>query len=316
MRLILTLLIACAFVQAGEPLRVSVTRMSVSAPLFYAQEHGLFKKAGLTVELREFEIGKTAVEEMLAGKLDVAFAAVTPLVYKCMDGDQFRILATVGSSTGLVALVARRDFGIQTLADVRGKRVGVVRETSGEFFFDTLRVLNRIPRDSVRVENRSLQGLDAGMRDGSLDAAAMWEPQLQMLRTSLTNRLILFYGEGLYTFSWNMVALPETIQKRRAELERFMDVLFEAADLIDASPTAATAQLVAKLGAQGRELTIGFKDNRYRPQLGQELLVQMEGEARWIISRDNRTNMPPNFLRWVDTSILKKSHGSAVTVIQ
>ena len=290
--------------------------MSVSAPLFYAQEHGLFKKAALAVELREFEIGKTAVEEMLAGKLDVAFAAVTPLVYKCMDGDQFRILATVGSSTGLVALAARRDFGIQTIADVRGKRVGVVRETSGEFFFDTLRVLNRIPRDSVRVENRSLQGLGAGMRDGSLDAAAMWEPQLQMLRTILTNRLILFYGEGLYTFSWNMVALPETIQKRRADLEKFMDVLFEAADLIDASPTAATAELVAKLGAQGRELTIGFKDNRYRPQLGQELLVQMEGEARWIISRDNRTNMPPNFLRWVDTSILKKSHGSAVTVIQ
>jgi NitT/TauT family transport system substrate-binding protein len=315
-RLILTLIFTCAIVRAGEPLRVSVTRMSVSAPLFYAQEHGLFKKAGLAVELREFELGKTSVEEMLAGKLDVAFAAVTPLVYKCMEGEQFRILGTVGASTGLVALAARKDFGIQTLADVRGKRVGVVRQTSGEFFFDTLRVLNRIPRDSVHIENRSVQGLDAGMRDGTLDAAVMWEPQLQMLRMSLTNRLILFYGEGLYTFSWNMVVLPDTIQKRRGELEKFMDALFEAADLIEANPTAAAAELIARLGAQGRELTIGFKDNRYRPQLGQELLVQMEGEARWIISRDNRTNTPPNVLRWVDTSILKKSHGSAVTVIQ
>jgi NitT/TauT family transport system substrate-binding protein len=303
-------------VRAAEPLRVSVTRMSVSAPVFYAREHGLFKKAGLAVELREFEIGKTSVEDLLQGKLDVAFAAVTPLVYKCLDGDQFKILGTVASSTGMVALAARRDSGIQTLADVRGKRVGVVPQTSGEFFFDTLRVLNRIPSDSVRVENRSLQGLVDGMRDGSLDAASIWEPQLQMLRTSLTNRLMLFYGEGLYTFSWNMVALPPTIEKRRGELEKFVEVLFEAADLIEADSAAAAAELIRKLGAPGRELAIGFKENRYRPELGQELLVQLEGEARWIINRDKRTNAPPNFLRWMDASILKKSHASAVTMIQ
>jgi NitT/TauT family transport system substrate-binding protein len=290
--------------------------MPVSAPLFVARERGLFKNAGLNVELREYELGKLAIEDLVAGKVDVGFAAVTPIVYKCMEGADFKILATTASSTGMVALAARKDHGIQSLSDMRGKHVGLVRGTSGEFFFEALRVLNRVPRDGLDVQNKTTEQLVDGLRNGSLDIVSIWEPQLQMLRTSLTNRLILFYGEGLYTFSWNMVALPKTISGRRVELEKFMDVLFETADLIEADPAKLANELVTSLGAQGRELTVNFKENRYRPQLGQELLVQMEGESRWIISRDTRTNAPPNFLRWIDSSILKKAHPTAVTVIQ
>jgi ABC-type nitrate/sulfonate/bicarbonate transport system substrate-binding protein len=314
-RIILIILLTCA-IAAGEPLRVSITRMPVSAAVVLAKEQGLFKKAGLDVQLREFELGKTALEDLINGNIDVAFAAVTPIVYKCMAGEEFKILATASSSTGMVALAARKDLGIEKITDIRGKRIGLARQTSGEYFFDTMRVLNRIPRDAVSVENRTVQAMMDGLMNGSLDMVSIWEPQLQTLRQNLTNKLVLFYGEGLYTFSWNMVVLPRTIDRRRAELEKFMDVLFAAADLIEADPARAAAELVNGLGAKGRELTITFKENRYRPQLGQELLVQMEGEARWIINRDQRTNAPPNFLRWLDTSILKKARPSAVTVIQ
>jgi ABC-type nitrate/sulfonate/bicarbonate transport system substrate-binding protein len=314
-RIVLAILFICIAAEA-EPLRVSINRMSVSASVLFAQERGLFEKAGLEVQLREFELGKIALEEMISGNLDIAFAAVTPIAYKSISGEEFKILGSVASSTGMVALAARKDLGIQKLIDIRGKRIGLARQTSGEYFFDTLRVLNRIPRDAVSVENRTVDGMVTGLMDGSLDAVSLWEPQLQMLRMNLTNKLVLFYGDGLYTFTWNMVTLPRTIDRRRVELEKFVAVLFEAADMIENDPAKAAAELVNTLGEQGRDVTIGIKDTRYRPQIGQELLVQLEGEARWIISRDQRTNVAPNFLRWLDTSILKRSRPSAVTVIQ
>jgi ABC-type nitrate/sulfonate/bicarbonate transport system substrate-binding protein len=315
-RIIIAIVLTILCIARGETLRVSVTRMPVSAPVFVAQERGLFKKAGLQVELREYELGKWALEDLLTQKLDIGFAAVTPMVYKCIAGEQFKILATVASSTGSVALVARKDLGIQRLTDMRGKRIGLVKETSGEYFFETMRVLNRVPRDAMSVENRTPQGLLDGLREGSLDMVSIWEPEIQTLRATLTNRLMVFYGDGLYTFSWNMITLPQTVEKRRADLEKFVDVLFEAANLIEADPAAISAELIARRGAQGRALAIGLRDNRYRPQIGQELLVQMEGEARWIMNREGRTNSPPNFLRWVDTSVLKKVHPSAVSIIE
>lgn len=311
------IVLGCLSAAAAEPLRISVTRMTVSAPVFVAKEHGLFKKAGLEVETREYELGKTALEDLNAGRLDIAFAAVTPIVYSCMAGADFKVIATAASSPNMVALAGRKDLGIQKVSDIRGKRVGLIRGTSGEFFFDTLRVLNRVPKDSVIIEPRGVQGLLDGLQDGSLDLISTWEPQIQSLRLSLTNRLVLFYGDGLYTFAWNMIVLPKTISSRRAELEKFIDVLFEAADLIESDPDAIATELTQRYGAVGRDLVTGFKEARFRPQLGQELLVQMEGEARWIANRDNRTNqMAPNFLRWLDTSILKKAHAPAVTVIQ
>lgn len=315
-RLFLLLLLSGCASFAAEPLRVTVTRMPVSAALYFAREQGLLKKSGLEVELHEYELGKIALEDLTAGKVDVAFAAVTPIVNKCLAGDDFRILATVGSSTGMVALAGRKDLGVQQLSDIRGKRVGLVKGTSGEFFFETMRVLNRIPRDGLQVENTTPQGVVDGLRDGKFDAASVWEPDIQDLRAALTNRLAVFYGDGLYTFSWNMVVLPGTISRRRAELEKFMDVLNDAADAIGTDPDAAAALLKKNLGPLGRDLTIGFKDTRFRPQLGQELLVQMEGEARWVINRETRTNGVPNFLRWFDSSILRNTHPSAVTVIE
>lgn len=315
-RIIIVIILTTLSVVRCETLRVSVTRMAVSAPLYVGQERGLFKKAGLQVELREYELGKLALDDLLSQKLDIGFAAVTPAVYKCIAGEQFKVLASAASSTGSLALVARKDLGIERLTDMRGKRVGLVRETSGEYFFETMRVLNRVPRDAVSVEIRTPQGLIDGIREGSLDMASIWEPGIQTLRTTLTNKLTVFYGDGLYTFSWNMIVLPQTIEKRRADLEKFVEVLFEASALIEADPASISAELIGRLGAHGRDLTIGLKDNRYRPQIGQELLVQMEGEARWIMNREGRTNSPPNFLRWVDTSILKKTHPRAVSIIE
>jgi hypothetical protein len=92
--------------------------------------------------------------------------------------------------------------------------------------------------------------------------------------------------------------------------------VFQAGSLIESDPEEVAADLVEKLGDSGRELVIGLKDNRFTPHLGQELLVQMEAESRWIISRDARTNAPPNYLRHLDTSILRKSNRSSVTVIE
>src|SRR5690242_7326811 len=109
--------------------------MPVSVPVVYANERGLFKKAGLDVEVREVELGKFALDDLISGKLDIAYAAVTPIVYKCMAGADFRILATAASSTGMVALAARKDLGIEKLGDIRGKRIGIAQQTSGEYFF-------------------------------------------------------------------------------------------------------------------------------------------------------------------------------------
>ncbi len=304
-----------AAAEPGTPLRVSTTPMPVSAPLLLARELGWFTKAGLNVELVDYSLGKLALQDMSQGKVDLACAAVTPLVHRCLEGEDFRILSTLASSTGMVALVARKEAGIHSLEDMFGKRVGIPKGTSGEFFFDTLRVLHRVPMRDLQVEDRSVKGLVAGLKNGSLDMVSIWEPDITELGRAMPGRLTLFYGNGLYTFSWNLVALPSTIQKRRAEIQKLLGVLNDVANFMEKEPQLARDQL-RKLGQRGEDIAQVLDQAYFRPGLSQDLLVQLEAEARWVIARDGRTNRVPNFLRFVDISLLQSVAPSAVTLIK
>ena len=305
-----------AFAETNAPLRISTTPMPVGAPMLLARELGLFEKAGLRVVIKEYPLGKTALEDLSRQELDLAAAAVTPLVYRSLAGKDFRIIANIGSSSSMVAMAARKDHGIAAVADFAGKSIGITAGTSGEFFFDTLRVLHRISKDSVRVEDRTVDGLLAGLQDGSLDVISIWEPQISQLKRALPGKLNLFYGSGLYTFSWNLVALPETIQSRRADIEKLVAVLFQAAEYIQDEPDGAEQILTQRFGEKGRDLADHLDEATFLPNLNQTLLVQLEAETRWIMARDAKTNAVPNYLRSIDASILKKVRPAAVTLIQ
>ena len=298
------------------PIRISVTSMPVSAPVWIARDLGLFEKAGVQVVIKPYSLGKLALEDLKRHELDLASAAVTPLVYARLAGEEFRIVANLSTSTGLVAVVARKDRDITNPSDLAGKTIGISAGTSAEFFFDCMRVLYRVPKTSVKVENRSVDRLMDGVQDGSLDGICIWEPLISQLKRKMPGKLAYFYGPGLFTFSWNLVALPETVQNRRGEIEKIMAALFEAAEFIQENPDDAGQVLIKGLGENGRDVADHLDEARFTPVLDQDLLVRLEAESRWIIARDGKTNATPNFLRCIDTSILKKVRPGAVTLIQ
>lgn len=297
-------------------MRISVTSMPVSAPVWIALNLGLFEKAGAQVVVKPYSLGKLALEDLHRHELELASAAITPLVYARLAGEDFRIIANLATSTGMVAVAARKDHGIANPSDFTGKAIGISAGTSGEFFFDCLRVLYRVPKSSIKIENRSVDGLMEGVQDGSLDGISIWEPLISQLKRAMPGKLAYFYGPGLFTFRWNLVALPETIENRRGEIEKVMAALFEAAEFIEKNPDDAERILTKGLGENGRDVADHLGEARFTPQLGQDLLVHLEAEARWIIARDGKTNAPPNFLRCIDSSILKKVRPRAVTLIQ
>lgn len=319
-RFVFVLIVACLpRASAGEgppPLRISVTFLPVTASVVLARDLGWFEAAGLNVEIEEYALGKLALTDLEKGELDVAAAAVTPLVHKALAGDRFKIFSTIASSTGMVAVLARKDRGIETLRQLEGKKIGIALGTSGEFFFETLRVMNRVPKTGIKIEDRSPEDLVSGLKEGSLDAASLWEPQISELKRALPGNITAFYGGGLYRFTWNLAAKPATIEARRDELQKLVQILFRVSDFIQREPAKAQALLIERFGERGRDLAKFLDQTSYRPGLSQDLLVAMEGEARWIMNRDARKGPMPNFLRNIDPSILKAVKPSAVTLVR
>lgn len=290
--------------------------MPVSVSVVLAKELNWFAEAGVEVEVKEYSLGKVALEDLALGRLEIAAAAVTPLVNKALESNQFRIFATIGSSTGIVGLVARKDREILKIGDIEGKNAGVARGTSSEFLFETLRVMHRVPRSSVNIIDRDVDGLVAGIMEGSLDVISLWEPHITALSRAMPGKLTNFYAGDLYQFTWNLVATPETIEKRRLDLEKVIKTLFRASDYIQREPAAARDFLIRRLGDKGRDMARFIEQARYEPALSQDLLSMMEAEARWMMNRNDNRSPLPNFLRWIDTSILGAVRPESVTMIK
>jgi ABC-type nitrate/sulfonate/bicarbonate transport system substrate-binding protein len=97
------------------------------SPLWAAQEYGLLEQYGLhSDDLFYISGGPAIMQALVAGDLDAAYSAFSPVVAAIMSGASAKIVA--GYQRGFVhQLFTKEDTGIRSAQDMRGKRVGVSR---------------------------------------------------------------------------------------------------------------------------------------------------------------------------------------------
>jgi NitT/TauT family transport system substrate-binding protein len=300
-----------ATVQAGK-VRVGVPLQTISAGVFAAQDFGEFARQGVEVELVEFALGRDAIAQLFAGALDLAVAAETPLVHATLAGRDYTIVATVGQSTRALALVGRRDSGVNSFRDVRNKRVGITRGTNAEFFFESFRVLNGIPRDEVDMVEVPAEELVTSLTDKVVDAVMAWEPYLTDLKTRLKEDAFCFDGGGMYSWSWNLLTTQAVLAERSVDVLNILRALVETGSRLEQDRGAIVEVLERrKLPPPPRE---DFASYTFKPQLSQQLILQMEAQYRWLSPGGDRKL--PNFLRYLDTGPLRRIVPEAVSVIE
>ena len=118
-------------VRAQTPivLQVSGTALDITGPLFYAQELGFFKNAGLDVHIQSFSNVQQAAEAILAGSLDIGSANNATMAQAHTRGIDFRYFAPGALFEAKVppteVIAVAKDSTIRTAADLNGKTVGV-----------------------------------------------------------------------------------------------------------------------------------------------------------------------------------------------
>ena len=120
-----------------EPVVVGLAENAGDIPPIIAIDRGFFRAAGLDVRVRAWPAGKQALEAMLAGEVEVATVADTPIVVQSFKRRDFVVIATLAHNNPY-RLVARRDRGIRGPSDLRGHRVGVMAGTTTQFFLHSV----------------------------------------------------------------------------------------------------------------------------------------------------------------------------------
>lgn len=184
----------------------------------YALGSGLFRRHGLDVQATLFPAGPAMLPALASGELDLAWMGEFPVVTGYANGLALQILFMERIDATNVRLVARPE-AIRTVADLRGKRIGVA--TGSTSHYHLLRALSQagLKATDVTLVNLTPANMPPAYVAGQIDAAFVWEPNVGAIERAggkaiaTTKSLGMITGGVWVTTRPFVTGSPETVQR-------------------------------------------------------------------------------------------------------
>lgn len=223
------------------------------------------------------------------GEADVATHAETQALRYSVANPDLRVILTV--SEGLYRLAARRSAGIETLADLRGKRIATIVQTSSGYFLNRLLAsAGMTVADVEPVRILPLSDMPRALAAGEVDAVTIWEPYMEDAVAALGDDVIEFSGEGIYReiFNLNTKAANLADPEKRAKIVAFTRSVMDAAAKIREMPAIAWPLVHLSGGHSMEVIERAWPHHSYPAQLAPDLLDVMALEEQWLAQMDGR----------------------------
>ena len=222
-------------------------------PVFFAQDRGLFKKENIEPVIVMMS-GRLQAIALGTGEIDYA-ASVETILRSTMQGMAFKIIVYTSAKLSVVLVTAP---GIKSVADLRGKAVGVTSLGGGlEYALREILIqqgkLN--PDREVRTVSLGMPEQMAGLAAGSLQGAMLVPPYDGIMARKGYRRLVsavdlLEYPQG------GIATTDKKLKEKPAQVKRIIRAMLQALNEIRSE----------------REQTVSYIATRWK--IDQELAAQ------------------------------------------
>jgi ABC-type nitrate/sulfonate/bicarbonate transport system substrate-binding protein len=299
-----------------EPLVIAVAASVFGVPLWVADRQGFLAAEGLQATLRRYPTGKLALEAMLRGEAEVATVAETPLMFAGINGIQYRVIANYASSAEQ-SVVARADRGIRQVTDLRGRRVATNLGTTGHYVLHVLLSDQGLTEADVELVPLPTPEQAGALAAGQVDAVATFAPYSTQCRHALGDRALTFLTGIRYSGYASLAVAPDFVARRPAATLGLLRALDRAIAWMRAHPQESLALGAAGSGIDPEVLQESFDSIRPNLGLDQGFLVLLQAQARWAIDQRLAPGAAvPDYLDWIDASMLTQLRPEAVSLIQ
>lgn len=305
-------------VAAAHGQTLTIATYSDPTPMNAARAQHAFEKAtGWTIDWRVFNSGAEVIAAMASGDVKVAELGSAPLAIAATQGvdlKMFMISYAIGDSE---SLIARDGSGIETLADIKGKRLAVPIGSTAHFSLMGAIAHAGLKPSDVTVMTMNPDQIVAAWDQGTIDATFIWPPaQTEILRTGKRIVSATDTAEwGYPTFNaWTVdAAFLAEHEDQVAAFARAMDAA-NAAYLQDTAawtPDNENVQLIASVtGAtpeQIPEILKGYNFIPLKDQLGPQWLgnaaAVLKETAAFLKSVGRLDSVADDYARFVTLSV-------------
>jgi len=160
-------------------------------------------------------------------------------------------------------LFGRKDCGINTVADLKGKRIGIPRNTIAEFYLGRFLELNGMNMGDVFVIDVPPSQSMKAITSGSTDGVIVWEPYSSQIRMHLADKAAAFPVQSNQPGYGAVTARKEWIERQPGIVNRFLKSLAQAEDYTVRNPVSAKAVLQKQLKFDGFFTETIWSENQF-----------------------------------------------------
>lgn len=213
----------------GSTLRIGyIADFPNASVLAIAKDQGFWEAEGVSADTKVFTNGPIQIQAMGAGSLD--FGTIGPGALWLPASGRAKVVGVndIGFSD---RVIAQPDIG--SLADLKGRKVGVPQGTSGDMILRlglakagmTVADIDLVPMDPSTVV--------AAFASKQIDAAGIWYPLIDVIRRQQPELKELVANKDFYperSFINSFVARNETVETSPDQVRAFLRVMKKAID--------------------------------------------------------------------------------------
>ncbi|MCP4050920.1 MAG: ABC transporter substrate-binding protein [bacterium] len=303
-----------------EKLTAGVENSFWSSIIWIAEEEGFFEDAGLDLTIKEFDSGKESFLNLLKTDSDLSICTVDtiPVMLKSFERKDFSILSTFVYSYEYIKVVARKDIGIKTAEDLKGRTIGTPFGTTNQFFMEEFLIYNQVNPSVVKSKDIDPDKLPGALKSHQVDAAAIWEPYACKTSKLLGSNAVKLKSSDIFRESFNLVVMNDYAKENKALLIKFLKALDKAVQFCTDNREAAKKIVIRRMGLEMECFVLSHWDKYHSGlSLDQSLLITLEEEARWAVNKKMvKSNHIPDYLDYINFEILEHVKPDAVGIVR
>lgn len=169
------------------------------------------------VQFSEFPGGNLIVEAIASGSIDIGSMSEIPPIFSIQSHRQPRLIAVMEGDVNNQVFLIPKDSRIESVAGLRGKRVGYVKATTAHYFLIKALKEQGLSMDDVKAIALTPQDGFTAFQSGQLDAWVTYGTFIQLAKFRSGARVLktaLGYLSGNYLLAARPAALADPLRRQ------------------------------------------------------------------------------------------------------
>lgn len=301
---------------AADLVRIGAGGNTGNLMIFVGVDKGFFAKHGINARLFVRNTGAELSKSLQAGEIDFAPAAMANLPVALERGMDVRAFVNMLGSPyskvnddTTVGIAARPGSNINSIADLKGKRIGVTFGTTSDAYLLVLLKQHGIEPSMLQRINVAPANLVSLFDTGGIEAMVAWEHFLTAMVDKVKGSKVIARGGGHVCFCATMHGPPSRVYGNKELVQRFVDAVSEAAHFLrDARNRDEVAAIGVRYirGMSPDLIKRTLPHFIYDPRIGRNTFRSFEQTVELLISQKKmKTAYDPK--RYYDTSFIEST---------